>query len=281
MKIDLLPKPEPVHPLWTAVLTGTAGLLAIANLWAAGTWISSVVQTRTTEAGYRDLEARLPALQRQAAEQQRRETLTRQIDALQKWAASRPDFQSEVHLLSSLLPGRSALLSVQYTGGANYEVKASLPDLESVATYLRALQNDAQVATVTVKSVARQTAAVGITVPPMPTGGVPSTTPPTGGPTPAAPSSGGSRPTAGSTSFVPSLPASGDPSQTWSARLASLLPWSPGVAKASEGPLPEPQDSGAAQPGDGANTQGAGSVPGQTIPQQAVYILDFSVTLGR
>lgn len=302
MKIDLLPRPEPVHPLWTAVLTGTAGLLAIANLWAGATWVSALVQTRASDAAYRDAAARLPALQRQANEQQQRETLTRQIDAFEKWAASRPDFQDEVHLLSTLLPKNSALLSVHFVGGASYDVRASLPDLESVATYLRALQTSDRVASVTVKSVNRQTAAVQQAAP---------------GPT------GTPRPAPSPTGFRPAASAPDGPAQTWVDRLWSSLPWSPGVARASDGPPPEPSESGGGAPDGGSTAPGgpgngappstgsapgssvpglpwpwpfplppgttgtpggtpaAGSAPGQAAPAQTVYILEFNVTLGR
>ncbi|MDI3257082.1 MAG: hypothetical protein QJR01_05075 [Kyrpidia sp.] len=157
MRINLLPQPESSRQYRTMVLTGTAGVLALVNLWAAVAWIAASADRGVADAIYNRMSARLPQLQQQAAELGRREDLTRQIEAFNRWAADRPIFRDQVHLLSSLLPKDSVLLMVHFLGQADYDVKASFPDLESVATYLRQLQKSPKVASLKVKNVTRRT----------------------------------------------------------------------------------------------------------------------------
>lgn len=283
MRINLLPQPEPSRQYRTMILTGAAGVLALVNLWAGVAWMVSSAERRTADAAYDRAAARLPQLQQQAAELRKREELGRRIDAFYRWAANRPNFRSEVQLLSSLLPKDSALLSVHFAGESDYDVKASLPDLEAVATYLRQLQKNPQVASLKVKNVTRQTVALSPGGPPGNTQPVPapppaSQQPPAGG-TSAKPSpdrSGGTGTPSPNPGPVPAKPpvedllngsgsaggagpagAAGRTLSLWD-RFLALLSWGTGVALASDGPVPpegNPGPSGTAPAGGGTAPQ--------------------------
>ncbi|MDI3257654.1 MAG: hypothetical protein QJR01_08015 [Kyrpidia sp.] len=211
MQINLLPQPESSGQSRTVVLTGSAGVLVLVNLWAAVTWIAATADRGAADAVYNQMSARLPQLQQQAAELSRREELIRRIEAFNRWAMNRPIFLDEVHLLSSLLPKNSSLLTVHFVGQADYDVKASMPDLESVATYLRQLQKNPRVASLKVKTVTRQTVTLsagqsGAGKGPLPAPGSPTTQAASPGGTGSQAASSGS---SGRTGMQSSIPGTG------------------------------------------------------------------------
>ncbi|WP_018131347.1 PilN domain-containing protein [Effusibacillus pohliae] len=268
MQINLLPIQSSSVTVRTIVLSAAAGALLLGNLVAVGEWWSFAGEKRQAQQTLTSHKGELAKLQEKAAQVGKAQELQRQSQALEKWADSRPPLEDEVRLLSSLLPPRSYLTAVQYDSTGLYQVQAELPDMESVATYLYALQHNSRVAAVSVKSVILQESIQN-----------------SAGTSPAQSSRSGSvslhQPgrQSGSQAWTPppnaanTSPTHRQLAQAASSagggiigQLLSLLPWHTEVAHASSDggyvPQPNPAAGGSGNPGTQPVQGGAGSASG-------------------
>lgn len=156
MEINLLPQPSPVQRVRSIALLAAAGVLVLTNLWLGLSWIGASNQQRQQEQNLQEANRQLQALQAELQKKYRVETLANQYQVLMDWSNSRPDFQEEIHLLSSLLPKKSFITQVQFLEERKFALQVILPDMESVSTYLRLLEEHPKIEHILVQSVTRQ-----------------------------------------------------------------------------------------------------------------------------
>ncbi len=156
MQINLLPQPSPFQQTRSIVLLSVAGAMVLANLWIGVSWFGASSEKKLQERILQDANRRIEVLHVELEKKIRLETQANQYQVLSNWSASRPNFQTEVHLLSSLLPEKSFLARVEFLEERTFELQAVLPNMESVATYLRLLEEEPTIERVLVQNVARR-----------------------------------------------------------------------------------------------------------------------------
>jgi hypothetical protein len=156
MQINLLPKQSPVKTYLTIGVTSAAALLLLGNVWIAVQYLQTDNEIETINGQLQQVQRKLPLLQTEADRAKKMQESANQYQALQRWSFLRSDLKEEVQLFSALLPVDGYLLVVNYADERVYELQAILPDLESVATYLRQLETHKEVAGVAVKSLSEQ-----------------------------------------------------------------------------------------------------------------------------
>lgn len=156
MQINLLPQPSPVHRARNILLYSLAGALLLVNFWLLSSIVASHFEKKQQELILQDTNRQIEALQDELEERNKLELLSRRYEVLTEWSASRPLFRADVHLLSSLLPEDSYLVRVSLIERDRFELLAVLPDMESVSTYVRLLEDNPAVDSVEVQNLTRR-----------------------------------------------------------------------------------------------------------------------------
>jgi hypothetical protein len=156
MRINLLPEPSPGQQLRRWILLGLAVALVLANVFLVVTWAGANLQLRQQESLLAETERKIRRLQPAYEEQNRLASLSQQSQVLTEWAASRPALRADLRLLASLLPRQSFITRVELLDEATFSVRAMLPDMASVATYLRVTEEHPEIARVQVLGVQRE-----------------------------------------------------------------------------------------------------------------------------
>lgn len=273
MQINLLPQPSKSRTYWTAGLTALSGILFLLNLFFAVSWVQSTRERALSAVRLNEAQAELAQLAPSLQKWQKNQELQQKESEFQSWAAKRPVFSNDVRLLTSLLPAQGSLVSLSYKGAGAYAVKANLPSMEAVSTYVHDLKQSQRLSSLVVKGITRQETVIAFppsvpTVTPSGSAGTGASAPLSGQTAPAVQSSSAHQPSA----FVPSSSAVKKVSQTGLAAflqnsLQTLLPWKAEVAYADDGraSMVSPsagngaQGNAAAGPGSSTSMGGNGS----------------------
>lgn len=156
MQINLLPQPSPLQQIRSIVLMSVAGAMVLVNLWIGVSLLGANREKNIQAQILQDADRQIETLQVTLKKQKKLETEAGLYQVLAEWSASRPNFRSEIHLLSSLLPENSFLRQMEFLEERTFAIQAVFPNMESVSTYLRFLEEEPEIEEILVENVTRR-----------------------------------------------------------------------------------------------------------------------------
>lgn len=160
MQINLLPAPSLTKRLrhWTAM--GLVAVLLAMNALLVFFWAGAHMLMQQQNDALVKAQREIRQLQPAYEEQNRLMTLSKQYEVLTEWANSRPPVRTDLELLASLLPSRGYITNVELLDERTYWIRAMLPDMAAVASYMYAAERQREIAQVKALGVERKEAGI-------------------------------------------------------------------------------------------------------------------------